>query len=214
MKHGGVKVLVLACAILSVIGLAAPSAASAHKQLTAGPSGVYAIEMGFNQEPALQGNLNGLYLSVRNSRLSMPVTGLGSTLKAEIAFGDAKRTLTLEPQEGQDGVYIAWVVPTDVGPYTWRVFGSIQGNTVDLSATSGPDSFNEVQPQSDLSFPGTGSAAGTAGGSADVSKQLIALRDEADSAASAASTARWIALVAVVLGIVGVVLGGIVVRRR
>jgi hypothetical protein len=211
MKHGGVKMLVLACAILSAIGLVALGVASAHKQLT---SGDYAIEMGFNQEPALQGNLNGLYLSVRNSRLSMPVTGLGSTLKAEIAFGDAKRTLTLEPPEGQDGVYIAWVVPTDVGPYTWRVFGTIQGNTVDISATSGPDSFNEVQPQSDLSFPGTGSAAGTAVGSVDVRKQLIALRDQAESAASAASTARWIALLGVALGAAGVVLAVLVARRR
>ena len=170
--------------------------------------------MGFNQEPALQGNLNGLYLSVTNSKTNKPVTGLGSTLKAEIQFGTAKRTLALEPQEGQDGVYIAWVVPTDVGPYTWRVFGTIEGNAVDVSATSGPDSFDEVQPQSALSFPGTASAAGTAAASVDVSKQLIAVRDQADSAASAASTARWIALVAVALGIVGIVLGGIVALRR
>ena len=196
---------------LAGVGLVVPAAASAHKALT---SGDYAIEMGFNQEPALQGNLNGLYLSVTNSKTNTPVTGLGSTLRAEIAFGDAKRTLTLVPQEGQDGVYIAWVVPTEAGPYTWRVFGTIEGNAVDLSATSGPDSFDEVQPQSALSFPGTGSGARTAAGGVDVSKQLIALRDQVDSAASTASTARWIALVAVVLGIVGIVLGGIVARRR
>ena len=212
MKYVGIKMIVLVSAVLMGIGLIAPEVASAHKELT---SGDYAIEMGFNQEPALQGNLNGLYLSVTNSKTDAPVTGLGSTLKAEIEFGTEKRTLTLEPQEGQDGVYIAWVVPTDVGPYTWRVFGTIEGNAVDLSATSGPDSFDEVQPQSALSFPGTGVGTGVATGSGtDVSAQLIALRDQADSAASAASTARWIALIAVVLGIIGIVLGGIVARRR
>ena len=212
MRYKGVKMLVVMWMVLLGTAWVAPGAASAHKELT---SGDYAIEMGFNQEPALQGELNGLFLSVTDSKTNTPVTGLGSTLKAEIAFGDAKRTLTLEPQEGQDGVYIAWVVPTEVGDYTWRVFGTIDGNPVDVSATSGPDSFNAVEPKSDVSFPGTGSDAGTATGSgSDVSNQLIAMRDQADSAASAASTARWIALIGVGLSIVGIVLGGVAVRRR
>ena len=58
MRYNGVKMLVLMCVVLMGIGLVAPEAASAHKELT---SGDYAIEMGFNQEPALQGDLNGLY---------------------------------------------------------------------------------------------------------------------------------------------------------
>jgi hypothetical protein len=212
MKYKGVKMLVLMCVVLVGIAWVGSEAASAHKELT---SGDYAIEMGFNQEPALQGDLNGLFLSVTNSKTDTPVTGLGSTLKAEIAFGDAKRTLTLEPQEGRDGVYIAWVVPTEVGDYTWRVFGTIEGNAVDVSATSGPDSFNAVEPKSDVSFPGTGSAVATAAGSgSDVSNQLIAMRDQADSAASSASTALWIALIGVVLGFVGIILGGVAVWRR
>ena len=236
MKHKGVKMFVLMWMVLLGTAWVAPGAASAHTEAT---SGEYAIEMGFNQEPALQGDLNGLFLSVTNSKTNAPVTGLGSTLKAEIAFGDTKRTLALQPQEGRDGVYIAWVVPTKVGDYTWRVFGTIEGNAVDVSETSGPDTFDAVVPKSDLSFPGTGSGAGTttslasgagdgtttslasgagAGTStslaSDVSNQLIAMRDQADSAASAASTARWIALFGVVLGVVGIVLGGVALRRR
>ena len=209
MPHSRVMMLMWVFAVLLGIGLVTPAVASAHKLITVGN---YAIEMGFEQEPALQGDLNGLYLSVTDSSTGKPVTGLANTLKAEIQFGTAIRTLPLEPQDGQ-GAYIAWVVPTEVGSYTWRVFGTIGGSPVDVSASSGADSFNEVQPQSALTFPGTGT--GLAGVSAtDLSQELIAVRDRADAAASAASAARWIALAGVVLGIAGLLVGGIVARRR
>jgi hypothetical protein len=96
-----------------------------------------------------------------------------------------------------------------VGSYTWRVYGTIEGTPVDVSASSGPGSFNAIQPVSDLAFPGTNSA-----GSVNLEPQIAALHDQIDAANRAASSSRWIGLAGVILGILAIVLGGVLVAGR
>jgi hypothetical protein len=122
----------------------------AHGSTTVGD---YKLEIGFKIEPALQGELNGLDLIVTNTKTNQPVTGLEQTLKAEIIFGASKKTLELEPVEGEEGAYTAAILPTAVGDYTWHIFGAIEDTPVDISMTSSPTTFVSVVPKSEASFP-------------------------------------------------------------
>ncbi len=158
MLHRALRVVGLGLLPAMLLVLITPIVAFAHKEISVAG---YDLELGFNTEPALQGSLNGVFLSVTDAATSEPVTNVSSTLKAEVSFGTSHRVVTLEPQEGQEGTYIAWIVPTDVGSYTMRVYGTIEGEPVDVNASSGPDSFDAVQPVSDLGFPGTNPAGST-----------------------------------------------------
>ncbi len=155
--------------------------------------GDYEIEIGFHNEPALQGMPNGLDLFVTNSKTGDKVNGLEATLKAELIFGSSKKELEIEPQEEIDGAYTAFVIPTELGDYTWHIFGTIEDTPVDISMTSSPDTFGSVEPASNYSFPGSEASSAAVAASA--------------SAASSAQTALVVSVVAAILGLVALILG-------
>ncbi len=127
------------------------TSASAHGSTRVGD---YQIEIGFLNEPAIQDQPNGLDLRVTNAVNNKPVAGLENTLQAELIFGASKRTLRIEPVEGQDGAYTAFFIPTRTGDYTWHIFGKIENTAADISMTSSPTTFASVDPQANYSFPG------------------------------------------------------------
>lgn len=170
--------------LIMLIFLWPVTTASAHGSTTVGD---YQIEIGFKNEPAVQDEPNGLELLVSNSKTGKPVSGLESTLQAEIIFGASKKTLKIEPEEGAEGVYTAYVVPTSAGDYTWHIFGKIEGTPVDINMTSSPTTFASVEPRSSYSFPGR-------------EPTLQELRVELQRA-------RTTAIVGIVLGGVGLLLG-------
>jgi len=150
--------------------------------------GDYAIEIGFHNEPALLGQPNGLDLFVTNSKTGEQVNGLEETLQVEIIFGSSKKELEIRPQFGQDGAYTADVIPTQVGDYTWHIFGEINGTPVDISMTSGPDTFGSVEDTAVLAFPDPAGSGSPVGG-------------------DLARTALWVAIGGVVLGLAGLLVG-------
>lgn len=142
---------------LAALLLLAPAAAVlAHGSTTVGD---YTLEIGFKNEPALQGEMNGLELFVTNTRTQAPVNGLEDSLQAEIIFGASKKALKIEPVEGKAGAYTAPLLPTELGDYTWHIFGKIADTPVDVSMTSSPTTFVSVVPKADVSFPGSEPAA-------------------------------------------------------
>jgi hypothetical protein len=77
-------------------------------------------------------------------------------------------TLTLEPT-GTPGSYTAAVIPTAAGDYSFHIFGTINGDQVDETFTSGPNTFDTVTDAATLQFPKassqrSGILAGTIGG--------------------------------------------------
>lgn len=124
--------------------------ARAHGSTQAGD---YLLVIGFHNEPAYQGEPNGLDLFVTNTRTDERVNGLEETLRVEIIHGAAQQELPLEAQFGQDGAYTAHVLPTEAGDYTWHIWGEIEGTPVDVSMTSSPDTFGGVEPKSVIAFP-------------------------------------------------------------
>jgi hypothetical protein len=137
--------------ILAVALLGHPeSVAWAHGRTTVGD---YELVIGFHNEPAYQSEPNGLDLFVTNTNTGEKVNGLEDTLKAELIYGSATKELPVEAQFGEDGAYTAHVQPTQAGDYTWHIFGMIEATPVDVSMTSGPDTFGAVEPKATVAFP-------------------------------------------------------------
>src|SRR5215210_6164025 len=138
--------------VLALAALIAPTPAEAHVNVDVG-DGQYVMELGFRDEPAYLGLPNALFLKVGEygSGGTEPVEELAGTLAAEVTKDGQTRSLTLEPQG--EGVYEAVFVPTATGDYTFRISGTIGEATVDESVTSGPSTFNSVEPLSAIQFP-------------------------------------------------------------
>ncbi|HEX5040786.1 MAG TPA: hypothetical protein VFW95_11695 [Candidatus Limnocylindria bacterium] len=176
--------------------LAGVGSVAAHEQRDVGD---YTLEVGFLNEPVFSGEESGLELSV--SREDQPVEGLEESLQAQVSFGEQTRDLEISPIFGEPGAYRSVFFPTAAGQYSFRVFGDIDGQAVDETFTSGPDTFGDVQDVSSGQFPVQYPAT------ADV------VRD-----AEAGANAATMATVALVVGGLGLVAGlvalGLAVARR
>lgn len=162
--------------------------------------GKYELVIGFRNEPAIQSEVNGLDLRVSVKETGEPVVGLEEMLKAEITYGASTQPLELRARWGQDGAYTADIIPTEAGDYTFRIFGSIEGEPVDVSMTSSPDTFSSVGSKESIAFPAPEATP-------------------AELAATAAA-AQQTAMIALVVGGLGLLLGaaglafGLRARRR
>ena len=167
-----------------------------HEERTVGD---YGFVVGLIDEPVYTGQKSGLELMVTQG--DTPVEGLEGMLQATVTFGQETRDLPLEPRFGEPGWYESVFFPTAAGPYTFRIFGDIDGTTVDESFTSSPDGFSEVQDVTGGQFPVTLPAAGDTA------------RDARDGAAAAGT-----AMIALILGGVGLLAGlvalGLTLARR
>ena len=170
--------------------------ALAHEERTVGD---YGFVVGFIDEPVYTGQKSGLELMI--TQADAPVEGLEETLQATVTFGEETRDLPLEPRFGEPGWYESVFFPTAAGPYTFRIFGDIDGNAVDESFTSSPDGFSEVQEVTGGQFPVTLPAAGDTA------------RDAQDGAAAAGT-----ATLALIVGGAGLLAGlvalGLTLARR
>ena len=180
-------------AVLTLVGY---GVVSAHESRDVGG---HTFTVGFLEEPVYTGQKSGLDLRI--ARGGEPVEGAEATLRAEVIYQDETRALEIAPVFGEPGAYQSVFFPTAAGPYTFRIFGDLDGEPIDESFTSGPETFSEVQDvtggQFPVQFPSTGDIA----------------RD-AQAGASAATTAT-IALVAAGIGLVaGLVALGLALARR
>jgi hypothetical protein len=189
--------LAFVCLLAFSLTLTLYQRAAAHGHTEVGD---YELVIGFHNEPAYQGEPNGLDLFVTNLTTEERVNGLEETLRVEVIFGASTKELQVEPQFGQEGAYTAHILPTEAGDYTWHIFGDIEGTAVDVSMTSGPDTFSAVEPKTSVSFPGAEASTG----------EIVT------KAASAAQTALIVGGIGAALGLIGLVLGvlGLRAARR
>ena len=155
--------------------------------------------VGLLDEPVYSGQKSGLDLRVTHD--GEPVEGLEETLQAEVTFEGQTRDLQISPQFGEPGAYRSVFFPTAAGPYTFHIFGEIDGEAIDESFTSGPETFGEVQEVAGGQFPVVLPAAGDTA------------RD-----AEAGAAAAGMATLALVVGGAGLVAGlialGLTLARR
>lgn len=180
--------------------LAAASPALAHERRELGP---YQFVVGFLNEPAFAGVLNGVSLGVTDTRMDppAPVEGLQETLEVEVFHAGLSEGLALDfrARFGQAGQYAADFVPTREGIYIFRITGTIDDIAVDERFESGPDTFDEAQSLGALQYPEEVPVG------AELSESLAGIR-------SIAEQTRLVALLALVLG--GAALALTVLRRR
>lgn len=142
---------IVAAFALAVITLLQPLTTSAHETREVATD--YSFVVGFINEPAVQGDTNGMLLEV--TMADAPALGLADTLQAQVIFGENTRDMTLSPAFGEEGVYEAVFIPSEPGDYTFRFFGQIDGVDVDETFTSSPEGFDSVAARADLEFPGS-----------------------------------------------------------
>jgi hypothetical protein len=194
-KRAPLLLIVLAAAWV----LASGGVALAHVQIDVG-DGRYVMEIGFRDEPAYAGQPNALWLNVQEFATggAKPVDGLASTLTAEVSRDGQVMNLPLVPKG--DGTYEGQFVPTATGDYTFRITGNIGDASVDESVTSGPTTFNAVEPLSSIAFPPqTGEADQAAAANAAV--------------LATAEQARLFGIAGIVVGLLGLVVAAIALAR-
>lgn len=111
----------------------------------------WTVEIGFENEPAIQADTNALWLRVTEG--DQPVEGLEQTLQAEVIFGDAVRALPLIPEPGQPGIYTSTFIPVQPGDYTFHIVGTIGDVAIDETFTSAPEGVAPVDQRIDYEFP-------------------------------------------------------------
>ena len=137
--------LLLAAAFVGSL-LGGSGRVAAHEPVTVGE---YQLLVGWRQEPAIAGVLNGLDLQILNGTMA-PVLGAEHTLNATLSTGPASDVKALKPQFGRDGWYTFDVIPTRPGAYFvhLRGFLGMPVTTVDVNVT-----LDDVRVAADLAFP-------------------------------------------------------------
>jgi hypothetical protein len=136
--------------VVVLLVFAVPVLAHEHREV-----GEYSITFGWRVEPAYAGQLNGpeVSLSLHDAHDEAFPEDVEVSLSAEISFGDQVMLLALEPAFGETGHYVANVIPTLPGDYSFRVFGTIGDTEVDEVFTSADGEFSSIEPSSDILFP-------------------------------------------------------------
>jgi len=141
------KIILIISAILLL--LATPVLAHEKREV----AGKYSFVVGFVNEPAYSGEMNGIDLRV--SMKDKPVEGLEETLKAQVLTPDGSQSMDLDFKRRykDPGRYAAYFLPSKPGDYVFRISGSIDGTAVDERFQSGDSTFHAVEDSEALKFP-------------------------------------------------------------
>ncbi|HYC07952.1 MAG TPA: hypothetical protein VEG29_08510 [Candidatus Binatia bacterium] len=215
---------------------------AAHSIQHAGP---YTIAIGWKSEPTFTGVVNAVQVIVTDAA-GKPVDDLGpDDLKVVVSTnGQNSDSLSFDPSYDADtglgthGEYDAAIMPTAPGDYTFHLTGTIHDQKVDVTVTSGDETFDTVKDPTDIQFPTklptvtdlttrvtqiddrVTALQGTSSGGQSATDAANAASAAAASASSAAASAQSAAdralYVGAGLGILGIVLGaiGIVLALR
>ncbi len=199
-------VAVVVAAIIGVIlsGVVAEAPPSfAHERREVGD---YVLEVGWAIEPTAVEAPNSLFLVIEDKDSGEGVSDLEETLEAEIIARGGARTkpLPLEPSDEEPGIYGSPVIPTQAGDYTFRIFGTIEGQTIDESFSSGPETFDSVEDVTELQFPQELPS------NADLSAQIA----ELDGGGGDSDTATILAIIGIIAGAVGIGVGAYALAAR
>ena len=186
---------------------AAPALAHESRKL-----GDLEMDVGWGTEPAFAGQVNSVQVLLVHD--GQPVVDLGDTLRVEVAFGETTTPLTLEPffgeGEGTPGDYRAWLIPTSTGQYTFHLSGTVDGEEVDETFTSGPNTFNDVENPQSVEFPEQQPSSGEIAARIDRVEPRLAsaigdAQADAQAAADDASSAKTLGLIGILVGLIGLI---------
>lgn len=128
--------------------------------MTAGPASAHGTRqvgdvewvVGWAEEPAFLGFKNAVEL--RLSRDGEPVEGAAETLEVTVSLGDQSTdAMPMRAAFGEPGAYLADLIPTAPGDYTFGFVGTVDGEEVDESFTGSEVGFDEVRAPTEVAFP-------------------------------------------------------------
>ena len=194
-----------------LLALAAARVVHAHESRMVGP---YQFVVGFANEPAFEGQANGVQLRVSrpDGQEAEPVEGLEQTLQVEVTHVESgiADVMALRAVFGDPGHYTNDWIPSAPGQYRFRFIGDVEDLAVDEIFESGPDTFNSVEPADELYFPEPVPAA------RELEGGVRGAQSAADEALGAAldvqaqlSTLRTLALAAIGLAVAAIVVGAV-----
>jgi hypothetical protein len=141
---------------LVLAALAAAPAVSAHTHVHVGD---FELSIGWANEPTYVGVPNGVEVTIEDHD-GQPVTDLrAGDITVVVSVADqSTAALLLEPAFevdvfGTPGQYVADLLPTVPGDYTFQFAGSLHDETVDVTVISGEDTFSPVQSSTEVEFP-------------------------------------------------------------
>jgi hypothetical protein len=169
------------------------------------------LVVGWSNEPAFAGFGNEVQVIVSETRGERPVED--GELEAEVVFGEggASTQVTLDPSFSTPNEYLGYLIPTRAGTYTFNVSGTVGGETIEETFTSGPDTFNDVQNPADAEFPEQDPTRGEIAEALDRLSGRVEELGAQEPADEGSDPALWIAIGAGVLALIAVVLAA---RRR
>jgi hypothetical protein len=213
-------------ALASMLALTAAGSAAAH---TVQQVGRYTVTIGWLHEPTYVGEQNAVQFLVHDA--SGPVDGISTDdVKLVVSTGSAQSdpldfapTFDEDTGLGMPGEYLAPIIPTAPGAYTFHLSGKVRAQAVDLTVTSSDSTFDSVISPSGIQFPIPLPAMGDVVTRLDRVDMRIATAQAASAdAATKASDARTAASQAMAVGLVaggvgtliGIVALVIAFRRR
>jgi hypothetical protein len=169
-----------------VLVLFGASAVFGHERLV---SGDYGLTVGWADEPAFVGLKNAVSVAI-DDKAHDPVADPGAPLMVEVSFGNERATLPLEAVRQHPGEFRAWLLPTRVGSYSFRIVGTIRGQPVDAVSTCSDKTFHCVTDAGAIQFPAKDPSVG------DLAERVSRTLPRAERAGEAAASARVFAMVA------------------
>jgi hypothetical protein len=164
----------------------------------------YTFVVGFINEPALLNEPNSLDLRISRTADEAPIEGLEETLSVTVSAQGQELELEVEARFRTPGAYNGHFMPTAAGEYTFHVTGTIEGNEIDETFTSGPDTFSTVDPP--IGFPVAYSDAGAEFSSLE--ERIVTLENDDDSGSGAT-----LGIIGIVVGALGLAAGGLAFVR-
>jgi hypothetical protein len=142
-----IAAVVVAALVLSVV---LPAIAHEGREVA---DGEYIITLGWRVEPAYTNLFNGPEFFVEAHDTSEGVAGLEDTLTLEVSYGGQSRIIRFRPIPQTPGDYIADLIPTQPGDYSFRLTGTINGIEIDETFSAADGEFSTVEPIEDIQFP-------------------------------------------------------------
>jgi hypothetical protein len=209
-RHGAQRAAVIGLAATAILTLPTLSA-DAHEEREVGD---LTFVVGWASEPAFAGFGNEVQVIVSETQGEQPVED--GELEAEVIFGepesDTRTTVTLDPAFDTPNEYLGYIIPTRPGTYSFHVTGTVGGETIDETFTSGEETFDDVNNPADAEFPEQDPTRG------EIAERLDRLDARLQGAAgqpaeedSGDPLALWISIGAGVVALIALILS---LRRR
>jgi hypothetical protein len=202
--------------VATFFGVVTAGTALAHDVHTFGKM---TVALGWLHEPAYVGFDNAVQVLVKDAK-GNPITDISDAdLTVDVSIGTATKSgikliPTADPDTGlgTPGEFEAHFIPTAVGKYTFHLKGTVTGQAIDETVTSGDKTFNEVTDAQVVEFPNVIPAA------ADLNAKLdqVTQRNQAaiSNAQSSADWGRNLAIAAIVVAVILSVINMVAIMRR